>query len=135
MPSVKHSQPAFEFPCFLDRLLLLRTASQRDCGPRLNLMGSESFRFQIRYCPFPFIFCHSSVRPLTFSLLHLLQVSVFTLPANQYDATGSYLFSYAEVESFMNSSSTSIVSEFLYNSAKTSFYQYFKYVDSFTTLM
>jgi hypothetical protein len=56
------------------------------------------------------------------------QVSVFTLPANQYQAQGSYLFDYAEVESFSNSSTTSVVSEILYHSFSTTFYQSFKYL-------
>ena len=51
------------------------------------------------------------------------QVSVFTLPANQYAGRGAYLFNYSEVETFENSSSHSVVSELLYNSFSTSFYE------------
>lgn len=60
------------------------------------------------------------------------QVSVFTLPANQYEARGAYMFSYSEVELFANSSSTSVVSALLYESFATSFYEYFKYVPTTT---
>ena len=63
------------------------------------------------------------------------QVSVFTLPANQYEARGAYMFSYSEVELFANGSSTSVVSALLYESFATSFYEYFKFVRSIWLLL